>query len=119
MRVHAHKLRAEQAGFVAARARAYLDNGVAPIVRILGQQKQPRLGRRLVQLGVQLRKLLARHFRHIGIVAVRHFLCFLNMPAQLAVGLRRRRQLLHVAVLAHQLLEQRRIGNDLGQRNSN
>ena len=116
--VHPHKLRAEQSGFLAARARAHLDDGVAIVVRIARKQPQPRLLRHLLQLWLQRFQLLAPHLGHVGIVARSHGARFAGVLKQPAIGRGKFGQLAHLAVLAHELCKQRRVRDHLGQRHA-
>ena len=111
MGVHAQKLRGEQPGLVAARARAHLQHGVARIVRIPGQQHDARPGRQVGELRFQLADLLAGQLGHVGIL--QHLPRAGELLQRPSIF---RGQIVHLAqlaVLAHQPRERRRVGDDL------
>ena len=67
-RVHAQQVAREEGRFVAARARADFEKGVARVVRVFGQQQALQLFLELHQLGLGAGDFLACHLGHVGVV---------------------------------------------------
>jgi hypothetical protein len=66
--VHARQIGREQGGFLAARARADLEEGVAWVVRVLGQQRLLQLAMQAGDVGLGAGNLLARHLGQFRVV---------------------------------------------------
>ena len=116
MQVHAQKLRREQPGLVAARARAHLQHGVFVVVRVLGQQRDARLLGLVRKALPQLHKLLLRHLPHVGVG--QQLLGGGDLLPQAAVLHGDGVQLLQIGVLTDQPRKQRAVRDDLGQRDA-
>ncbi len=78
-RVHARQVAREQGGFVAARAGADFDEGVALVVGVFGQQQALQLVLQLHQFGLCGVDFLLRHLGHVGV--------FQHLPRAGQVGL--------------------------------
>ena len=113
--VHAQQVAGENGRFVAARAAAYLHDGVLRVLRVLGDQQQLDLLLHLLDGGFQLGDLPARHFAHLLVLVVgEDVLGFGEVGQSRAVTFRGLDDRFQLLVLLGELDELFDVGDDFG-----
>jgi hypothetical protein len=110
-RVHAQQVAGEERRFVAAGAGADLEEGVARVLRVLGQQQALQLVLERAQLGLGAGDLFPGHLGHIGVV--QHLARGRQVRLALQVALVAARHLRHLGMLARDASVLRHVGHDV------